>query len=167
MSDVDDKYYRWVTAYTDGSWSGQQKAGIGVVIRASRHPYWTAFGCPCAGDLDNNITEMRAIIEAVRKASTMWDVIDGVGIRTDSRTSLGVLMYGARPHRRADYRALQEELWAIIDSKSQAQGSIMRLRITWVKGHQRVPSKRKFMNDLADKIAGKARNLKVEGEAPS
>lgn len=151
-----DPYSRWVTAYTDGSWSSKDKAGIGVVIRASRHPYWTAFGCSCVDDRDNNVTEMRAIVEAVRTASTLWDVVDGVGIRTDSKIAMEVLKYGARAHRRADFRALQEELWAIVAAKSEAQGSLLKVRITWVKGHQCGVSKQRFMNDLVDKVAGAA-----------
>lgn len=155
-----DPYYRWVTAYTDGSWTSKDKAGIGVVLRASRHPYWTSFGCPCTEDNDHNVTEMRAIVEAVRTASTLWDVLDGVGIRTDSQTALGVLKYGAKAHRRADFRALQEELWAVVAAKSEAQGSPLKVRITWVKGHQSGVSKQRFMNDLVDNFAGAARRNK-------
>lgn len=147
----------WVTLYTDASYSPGRGGTFGCRTRSGFAPYRTEHSGEVPECSDNNQAEMYAIVAGVEHALETWEHVDGVGVRTDSRTAQSVLKYGAPPHRRDDFRALQERLVAALKAKSERQGSAVRIRIVWVPGHQGGHTVQGWMNERVDSLARRAR----------
>lgn len=137
----------WVTLYTDASvtregasWAAWLRSDSGRIVESG----------PLENVADSNLAEMLAIIEGVRVGRERWPHASGFLVRTDSQTATTVLRYRAPPHRRSDFRALQEKLRELL-------APAVRIKMTWVPGHQRPDNTRAWINDRVDNIARSTR----------
>lgn len=93
----------------------------------------------------------------IEKVLQTYDRVDGVGVKTDCQAAVDTLKFGAKPHRRGDFRVFQERLLEGLEKKSAEQGSPVKVRIRWVKGHQGKGTTQGWMNNRVDQLAVKAR----------
>jgi ribonuclease HI len=155
-----DPWLHWVTLYTDAGFHPVARGTYGCRTRHSFPPFRTEICGPVPDPCkDSNVAEMHAIVVGVEHVLQTWTRVDGIGVNTDSQTAQGCLKYGATPHRRSDFRALQERLKAALNAKAADQGSEVRIRIKWVRSHQS-PNEggvRGWLNNRVDALARKAR----------
>lgn len=154
---VDDpRWTHWVTLYTDGSYHHERGGFYGFRVRHGIEPYRIEdFGevpdCP-----DPNVAEMAAIVYGIQRILETYERVDGVGVKTDSQTAISVLKFGAHRHRRKDYNVWQDLLREVLAEKERVQGSVVKVRIQWVKGHQGKGTTQAWLNNRVDALARKA-----------
>lgn len=155
----DDQWLHWVTLYTDAGWSPQHGGTWAFRVRHSFNPIrHEDYGYVEPHARDANSAEMAAIVFGAEWVLRTYDRVDGIGVRTDSKTAISVLKFGARRHRRADYRYWQERMARAMHKKSETQGHTCKLRLRWVRGHQVGDTTRIWLNNRCDELARKARN---------
>lgn len=158
QADNSNPWAHWVTLYTDAGFHPVAGGTYGCRTRHRFPPLRTEIHGvvphPCS---DCNVAEMHAIVVGIEHVLTTWPRVDGVGVKTDSQTAQAILKFGARPHRRADFRALQERLQRALKAKESEQGSVVKVRIQWVRGHQTNESTSGWLNNRVDELARRAR----------
>ncbi len=148
----------WVTLYTDASvgndgaaWAAWLRCDLGRLVHSG------AF----APDLfppnkhDSTLAEILAILEGVRIGREHWKTASGFLVRTDSQAAADILRYRAPPHRRADFRAAQERLRSLLAPD-------IKIRTTWIPGHQKPDHTKAWINDRVDALARGARGRRGE-----
>lgn len=150
-------WLHWVTLYTDAGFHPVDGGTYGCRTRHSFPPGRTEIHGKVPECADNNVAEIYAIVVGVEHVLATWGRVDGVGVKTDSQTALSVLKFGAAPHRRADFRALQQRLDTALKMKALEQGSLVKIRIQWVKAHQGGQSVQGWLNNRVDALARDAR----------
>lgn len=150
-------WLHWVTLYTDAGFHPVEGGTFGCRTRHSLPPERTELFGKIDVCADSNVAEIHAIVVGVEHVLSTWSRVDGIGVRTDSQTAQAVLKFGASPHRRADFRALQERLCLALKAKTEEQGTLVKIRIQWVKGHQGNRTTQGWMNNRVDALAREAR----------
>lgn len=153
-------WLHWVTLYTDAGFHPVEGGTYGCRTRHSFPPGRTEIHGKIEDCADSNVAEMYAIVIGVEHVLSTWGRVDGIGVKTDSQTALAVLKYGASQHRRPDFRALQERLQVALKLKEVEQGSTVKIRIQWVKGHQGSRTTQGWLNNRVDALAREARRTR-------
>ena len=157
MESAENPWLHWVTLYTDAGFHPVSGGTYGCRTRHSFPPFRTEISGALPKCADNNVAEMHAIVIGVENVLTTWARVDGVGVRTDSQAAQLALKFGAQPHRRDDFRQLQERLRLALKAKELQQGSVVRIRIQWVRGHQGNGTAQGWLNNRVDALARRAR----------
>lgn len=147
------KYPTWVTVYTDASWCSPDKSGWSAWIRYTEEPKRViASGICPPGTKDSSIAELIAIYEGIMKALDTWPSITGVGVKSDCQIALRWADRSQKSDRR-DVRPLVKQLHKVLKKRN------VRLRCSWVKGHQNDKSVPTYLNNQVDALARKSINI--------
>lgn len=155
MSEKNPWHY-WVTLYADASFHSDRGGAYGFRVRSSEEPIRAEHSDVIPDCKDNNYAEMYAILQGIQYICDTYARVDGVGVRTDSQTACSLLKYQAPLHHRKDFAEIQKQVIALLAAKSAQQGSVIRIKLEWVKGHQATNNGKGWLNNRVDALARQA-----------
>lgn len=145
---------RWLSGYSDASFSAPSQGGWGVWVRDSNTRILRAAPCP-PWVRSSNDAELcgvyAAIVSACRDLDSDWANI--LVVKTDSQTVASWFGW----NRSLNVPAGEEQQKLMLRAYEWVQSKLIKLVVTWVKGHQGCRSTKGYLNTRVDQLAGRAR----------